>query len=456
MIILVQQFINRNQELNFLEEKFNEDKAQLIIIYGRRRIGKTELIRKFVDGKKVIYHMCTYDSVDENINSLKEQMARITGNTIFRKISVNLFDLFKYFKEQIGQDKVVICIDEFPYLVQMDRSIPSVFQKIFDLIISESRIYMILSGSSIGVMENEVLSYRSPLYGRRTGSYEIQGFDLKHISSFYEGDMANMIKIASVFGNSPYYLSLIDRNESVAENIKKKILTKGEILYEEPRILMKQEFNEPRVYEMLIRNIANGYVKYGELQNAVHMDKGNISRYLETLISSKIIDYVLPFNQRRKGIYEITDSFLNFYYRFVYPNKSDLEIGNIDIVYSRIEKELNAYYGKMFERIVLDLINKRILEIPLKTFSLYRYWHKETEIDGIAVEINNKKAAFIEIKFSESIDGIRITPNLINKSKTVPLYVDEKYYILIAKSFKTRSDDSINIDLDQIEKSIFK
>ncbi len=456
MIILIQQFINRNLELSFLEEKFNENKGQLIIIYGRRRIGKTELIRKFVDGKRAIYHMCTYDSIGENINSLKDQMARFTGNPIFRNLSVNLFDLFKYFREQIGQEKVVICIDEFPYLIQIDRSIPSVFQKLFDLVISDSKIYLILSGSSISIMENEVLNYRSPLYGRRTGSYELLGFDLKHISSFYNGNLEDTIKISSVFGSSPFYLSLLDKNKSIEENIKKKILTKGEILYEEPRILMKQEFNEPRVYEMIIRHIANGYVKFGELQNSVHLDKGNISRYLETLISSKMVNYILPFKQRRGGIYEIDDSFLNFYYRFVYPNISDLELGKIDSVYSRIEKELNTYYGKMFERIVLNLINKRILEIPLNSFSLHRYWHKGNEIDGIALEDDHNRVAFIEIKFSDNVDGIRIAKELKMKSEMVPVHTTEKYYIIIAKSFKSRSEDSINIDLCQIEKFIFR
>ncbi len=447
---MLQQFINRKYELEFLNDKYNEDKKELIIIYGRRRIGKTMLIKKFIEDKKYIYHLCTLDSIDENLNSLKNKFAEITGKEYFKDLKSNFYELFKYFINEIKSDKIIIVLDEFPNLIELNHGIVSIMQKIFDELMDNTRLYIILSGSSISMMEDELLSYKSPLYGRRTGSIELNGFDIRNIKYFYDSSIEDLIKINAVFGNIPFYLSLIDKNKSVEENIKNKILKKGEILYEEPKILLKEEFKEPRVYELILRYISMGYNTYGEIVNATHFDKGNVSKYLETLISSRFINYTLPLNQKRRGVYEINDYFLYFYYRFVYPNLSDLEINKIDDVMEIIEKNINTYYGKAFERIIIDMIRNNIIKMPFKIMYIKRFWYKDIEIDAIAGNDETKEMAFIECKFKDNVDGIKIFNDLKYKSIKVDYKRNKEYFIIIAKSFKTKSEYAINIDFNTL------
>ncbi|WP_287950081.1 ATP-binding protein [Acidiplasma sp.] len=448
---MLQQFINRKYELEFLNDKYNENKRELIIIYGRRRIGKTMLIKQFIENKKYIYHLCTLDSMEDNIDSLKNQFSIITGKDYFNDLKSNFYEVFKYFIREIKSDKIIIVLDEFPNLIALNHGIISIMQKIFDELMDTTRLYIILSGSSISMMEDELLSYKSPLYGRRTGSLEINGFDINNIKYFYNSNIDDLIKINAVFGNIPFYLSLIDKNKSIEENIKHKILKKGEILYEEPKILLKEEFKEPRIYEMILRHISLGHNTYGEIVNGTHMDRGNISKYLETLVSVKLINYILPLNQKRRGIYEINDYFLNFYYNFVYPNLSDLEINRVNDVMEIISRDINTYYGHAFERIIIDMIRNNIIELPFKPLYVNRFWHKEVEIDAIAANDETKEMAFIECKSKDNIDGTRIFNDLKYKSLKVDYNRNKEYYIIIAKSFKTKSDGAINIDFNALK-----
>jgi len=455
MIIMIQQFINRKYELNFLNKKYDEDKPQLIIIYGRRRIGKTELIKEFISGKKAVYHLCTADSIEENIKYLKSEFYNITGKSYFLNLDVDLFTLFKYLIEEIKDEKIIIAFDEITYLISLNSGILSIFQKIYDELIVNSKLYIIFSGSSISMMEDEILNFKSPIYGRRTGSLEINGFDPNLIAYFYPGNFEDIIKIHSIFGNVPFYLSLINKNQSIEWNIKNLILSKGEILYEEPKILLKEEFREPRIYEMILKKISEGKNTYGEIQNSLHIDSGNISRYLETLISSRFIRYIIPLNQKRRGIYEINDYFLNFYYKFVESNRSGLELGNIEAVFKKINDNLNTFYGHTFERIALEMISKGIINIPIDNFNVKKFWKKDVEIDGVAINDKND-VIFIEIKFVSDVDGISIYNELKYKSLSVNTRRNKEYYMIIAKSFKTKSSEVINVDFNYIDKIIKK
>jgi AAA+ ATPase superfamily predicted ATPase len=451
---MIQQFIDRKYELDFLNEKYKENKKQLIIIYGRRRIGKTSLIKKFIEDKKYIYHFCTFDSLDENIDSLKYSFSIITGKEYFNSLNVNFYDLFKYFINEIKSDKIILVLDEFPNLIELNRGIVSLMQKIFDEVMYDAQLYIILSGSSISMMEDELLSYKSPLYGRRTGSLELNGFNLKSIKYFYNSNVDDLVKFISVFGNVPFYLSLVDKTQSIEQNIRNRILKKGEILYEEAKILLKEEFREPRIYELILKQISLGHNSYGEIVNATHLDKGNISKYLETLVSVKLVNYILPLGEKRRGIYEINDYFLNFYYKFVYPNLSELEINNIDNVMDIIRKNLNTYFGHMFERIIIDMLKNGVISLPFKPSYVQRFWHKDIEIDAVAGNDENEEMAFIECKFKDNVEGIKIYNELKYKSLQVNYKRNKEYYIIVAKSFKTKSEYAINIDFDILSKSL--
>ena len=438
---MIQHFVNRKKELEFLERKYREDSPGLIVIYGKRRVGKTELIKNFIQEKKGTYILSTRDSIKENIKETKQKFFELTGKEFFLKLETNsYYDLFKYLREEIKEAKQIIVIDEFSYLIELDRGIVSVFQKIWDEILANTKITLILCGSSIGMMETEVLEYKSPLYGRRTGEWKVEPLKFRDIRYFFKNyNTKDLMKIWSVSGGTPYYLSKMNPNISVEENIKKNILTKGEVLYNEPRVLLKEEFREPRTYTLILKYLSLGCSRPGELCTATGIEKGNLSKYLSVLEETHIVKYVLPLGQRKRGIYVIDDRFFNFWFRFVYPNLSDLEIGLIDEVFSRIAKEIDAYYGLSFENLIFEKMqHKEIAQLQFN--EVRRWWYKDREIDLVAVNEETKEILFCECKWKDNVNPKKILYELKEKSKSVQWNngMRKEYYAIFAKSFKEK------------------
>lgn len=457
---MIQHFFDREVELKFLENKYSQDSSQLVIIYGRRRVGKTEFIKKFIQDKSNVYILCTRDSFMENIKEMKRKFSQITGKEYFLKLETNsLFDIFKFFVEEIGERKIVVAIDEFPYLIEVEKGIVSTFQKIWDELLKDKRIFLILCGSSIGMMETEVLSYRSPLYGRRTGEWKVEPFTFADVRKIFKNlPIEEVMKIWFVFGGIPFYLSLIDSSFSLEENIKKKILTKGEVLYNEPRILLKEEFREPRTYMLILKYLSLGYNSQGELSSVTGIEKGNLSKYLSVLEDVGLVEYVLPLGQRKRGTYVLSDPFFNFWFRFVYPNLSDLEVGLIDEVFSRIYPQFNTYYGMMFERLIMELIKIKKIRLPFSFNWVGKWWYKDKEIDIVTLNEETKEILFSECKWKENVDAKEVVKELMDNSKLVKWKNDERkeYYAIFAKSFERRIEEE-NIflfDLEKIEKCL--
>jgi AAA+ ATPase superfamily predicted ATPase len=457
---MIQQFFNREKELEFLEKKYSENSAQLIVIYGRRRVGKTELIKKFLQGKKGIYILCSRTTLLENLQELKRKFYEVTGKEYFLKLETNsFFETFKIFVDEVKDEKIVIIFDEFPYLIEIDKGIVSVFQKIWDELLKNTKIFMILCGSSISMMENEVLSYKSPLYGRRTGQWKVEPFEFKHVRKIFENkSLEETIKIWSIFSSIPYYLSFVDNNLSVEENIKNNILKKGEVLFEEPKILLKEEFRESKTYTLILKYISLGYNSQGELSSITGIEKGNLSKYLSVLEETQLIEYVLPLGQRKRGIYILKDPFFNFWFRFVYPNLSDLEIGLVDEVFSRISQALNSYFGEMFERLILELIKSKTINLPISFDWIGKWWYKDKEIDIVALNGKTSEIVFGECKWQENVDAQKVLDALKEKSKFVKWRNEKRkeYYLIVAKSFekKIEEENVILIDLNDLEMAL--
>jgi len=437
---MIQHFINRKNELEFLERKYKSGRAELVVLYGRRRVGKTELIKKFIERKRGIYFLCTRDSIKENIRSLKEKFYELTKKELFLKLEVNsFFELFKILVEEVKKERIVIAIDEFPYLIELEKGIVSVFQKIWDELLKNTKIMLILCGSSIGMMESDVLSYKSPLYGRRTAEWKISPFRFKDIHSMLKFSVEDLVKVWCVFGNIPFYLAQIDGNLSIEENIKRKIFTKGEILYNEPRILLREEFREPRIYMLILKHLSLGYNSFGKLSSATGIEKGNLSKYLSVLEETHIVEHILPLGGRKRGIYHIIDPFFNFWFGFVYPNLSDLEVGLVEETFSKIKGHLNAYYGKMFEYLIMELIKTKFID-ELREFALVRkWWHNDKEIDIVALDEKHKKALVAECKWKNRVNAERVVKELEEKVGYVKELGNYKIeYAVFAKGFSKR------------------
>jgi AAA+ ATPase superfamily predicted ATPase len=311
------------------------------------------------------------------------------------------------------------------------------------------------------MMETEVLGYKSPLYGRRTGEWNVEPFNFKDIRNMFKKfPIEEVAKIYFIFGGTPFYLAQIDPSLTVEQNVKKKILAKGEILYNEPKFLLKEEFREPKTYMLILKYLSLGYNTQGELSSATGIEKGNLSKYLSVLEETRLINFVLPLGQRKRGIYLINDPFFNFWFRFVYPNLTDLEIGLVDEVFSKINSQINSYYGLMFEQLVFELVKNKAVPIDIPYNETRKWWYKDKEIDVIALNGKTNKIIFIECKWQDDVDAEKILEELEKKATYVKWNKGgrEEYFAIFAKSFrkKVRESNLKLFDLRSLETSLGK
>ncbi len=377
MIIMNQQFVDREEDLAYLEDKYREQGAQLIVVYGRRRIGKTELLLRFARGKRYIYFLAEKTRMERNIAKMAERMAEYLGRRSFARIAFSDWeDLFREFLEWKGGERVVIIIDEFPYLVELDRGIVSLFQRIWDTLLSRrGDVYLVLCGSSVGVMETEVLGYRSPLYGRRTGQWRVRELDIPYIRCFAPRyTFEELLMLYGALGGVPAYLRLVDPQASPLENIERLMLRRGALLYEEAENLLRQELREPRNYKLILEAIAEGRRRVSEIASSTGLDRAAVSRYLDTLLLLGIVSYETPVLARpkaRRRLYYIADNYFRFWFRYVHPNKDLVEADTGHVVLEEVERSYSEYMGPVFEHIA-----KRFLleAAPFKPERIGRHW----------------------------------------------------------------------------------
>ncbi len=441
-------FIDRKDELNFLEERYVSGKPEIIVIYGRRRVGKTELIKEFIGGKHALYFSAEKGNIETNLERFIERIAQITNQ---QGISFKGWvEAFAYLKNQ----KLVVVIDEFPYLIESDPSIVSTFQRVADEIRHNSQLYLILCGSSVSMMEDKVLAYKSPLYGRRTGQWQLNPMSFKDAKLFYPNyDIQKQMEAYSIAGGIPMYLAEFDDKLSIKENLHKKILSKGNILYEEPKFVLNLEFGESKVYFSILEALAKGKNTVKEISDSISVDSRNVNKYLNLLIRLHYVTKIYPLfyeKNKKKVRYQIKDNFFDFWFKFVNPNFSDLEMGNIENVQSKILLDFNAFVGRKFEYLceqMLLLLNRE-KKLPFEFLKIGPFWDKTKdgqviEIDRLAVNEKEKKLFVVECKWADSISSKKLLTESEEKVKSVALF--DKYkinYVFFAKSFKDSTTES--------------
>nr|QNO57176.1 hypothetical protein HJKONFEM_00026 [Methanosarcinales archaeon ANME-1 ERB7] len=404
-------FINRKDELNFLQSRYTTESPEFIVIYGRRRVGKTELILKFMENKKGLYYLASKEGDRSNIKDFSYRISRIIDDENFKKIEfpdwITIFEsLFRHkrFIEQATTEKIVIVIDEFPYLVHSNRAISSVFQKIWELNMKNENVMLILSGSSVSVMESEVLGYKSPLYGRRTGQWQVQPLDLKYLNDFLPYSKKDLMMTWFIVGGVPEYLLKFDAKLTLWDNVQNNVIKKGTYLSEEIEYLLNEEFKEPKNYKLIFKAIALGYNRLGEICNYTGLDKSMVSKYLNLLCKLHILKEAVPVtasSKFKKRLYFISDSYFNFWFRYIYLNRIDLEANRENEVLTMIKKDFPRYCGHMFEVLILELLIKRQIPCDLSLSRIGRWWHKDKEIDIVGMNEQNNEILFIECKWSD-------------------------------------------------------
>ena len=419
---MFQLFIDREEELEVLEERFRKGQPEFIVIYGRRRVGKTELVVHFIKNKPGIYLLSEEKRYSDNLDEMKRMAADFLEDEEFKLIRFeNWVQMFKSFSERI-KERTVIIIDEFPYLVRETGGIPSEFQKIWDMHLSKSEnIMLILVGSSIGMME-ELLGRKSPLFGRRTAQLEIKPVDIFQVGKFLPGyDMEDCIKVYGCSDGIPLYLKQFDAKLTPFENIKNAFFRRDAPLYSEAEFLMKQEFREPANYFLILKAVSFGNTKQHEIVNYTNIDKSIISKYIQNLEEIRVIRREYPVTERKEtrksARYAFSDNYFRFWFRFVYPNKTLIERGS-EAAFEAVKKEYNTYLGGIFEKAAKEFLWKTH---PFDFTKLGRWWRKDKEIDIVALNDNTRDVFFFECKWRDMKEGNarKILSELQEKSKSV-------------------------------------
>ncbi len=434
-------FIDREREVNSLEKFWEGSESQLIVIYGKRRVGKTELIKQFIKDKPHIYFLSQKISEQENLQMFGKLIGEYFDDDILKAKGFDSWQVFfEYLKKHIKQ-RIVIVIDEFPYLADSNKGISSIFQAGWDEYLKQTPAYLILCGSSIAMMEQEVLGYKAPLYGRRTGQVLLKPFDFYHASDFFpELSFEKRLSFFSLAGGNPSYLNKIDPKKSLEENIEDYILLPEAMLYNEVEFILHEELREPRNYFAILKAIAFNKTRVSEIVNETGFEKDFAHKYLFILEDLQIIQKEVPGTEKnplksRKGIYKLQDQFFKFWFKYVLPNKSRIEEGNVEYVLKNISVDFNLLVSENYEKVAIEIVKANEDKFFLID-RIGRWWDRNEEIDLVALNENENKILFGEVKWSNKPVGVNIYEDLKRKAKLVQWGSENRneYYCLFSKS----------------------
>ena len=428
-------FFGREKELEALEKMYAKDNFQMAVVYGRRRIGKTSLLNEFIKGKKSLYLPAEEVNDLLNLKKFSGILGEILGINNFPAVT-DWRDFFAIIEEKFTHEHLVIVIDEYPYAANANKSLNSILQHVIDYKFKNTNIFLILCGSSMSFMENQVLGEKSPLFGRRTGQLKINPLDYYEASRFYPNvSDEDKIRYYATIGGTPYYLSLIDEKLTFEENLKELYFEINGYLLNEGILLMKQEFREPANYNAVLQGIASGANTLSEIAGFTKLEPSLISKYLVTLQELNYIKRVIPFGSNplkgKKSNYQIIENFIAFWYRYVFSNRTEIEIGNGNIYFLLACDNLNEFIGGIFEEITHQYLRRQNgqRKLPFIAKSFGKWWGKDRkgdvqEIDVILESVTGKELIVGEckwqdnLKVNKTIETLKIRSALFDKYKT--------------------------------------
>lgn len=425
----MRRFVDREQEMATLQSEYERDGSALVVLYGRRRVGKTTLISEFIKNKKALFFLASEESESQNRLAFQEKAADFLNSDLLKNVEVKSWDvLFKAIMDTHFDSKPVIVLDEFQYLGKSNPAFPSVFQRIWEEILKDRQVMVILCGSLISMMQSQTLAYDSPLYGRRTAQIRLKQIPFAYYHQFFpDKSRKELIEMYAVTGGVPKYIELFSQSKDIYSAIEKCVLNRSGYLYDEPYFLLQQEVSEVGSYFSIIKAIAAGNTKLSSIAGVLEVKSTSLTKYLKTLIDLDILEREVPVTEdspekSKKGLYKIKDNYLRFWFAFVYPNMSFIESGHGRIVMDKIRKSLvRNHIAFVYE----DICRERMWEInaegvwPFYFSKLGRYWDSKEEIDIAAIDPDGKNLILGECKYWQEPVGVSVLRELEAKAKTV-------------------------------------
>ena len=420
-------FLNREAELQALKDLWSEGKAQLVVVYGRRRVGKTELLSRFCHGKRAHYFVATQTRDAENLRAFARVLRENMRHPILAEgVRPTWEAVFEALAEEARTHPVIVVLDEFQYLCRDRKELPSIVQKFWDATARRSKLFLALCGSQISFMEQQVLAERAPLFGRRTAQFLVRPFSYREAALFHpRGAPEEKAALYSVFGGLPAYLSRWEPSRTLRENALSSILQPRSPLYDEVTFLLRTELGEPQTYSAILSALASGHRRLGEIAGFVGIPSVSAIRYLETLRGLRLAERMVPLGEAhpgrsRKGRYQISDPFMRFWYRFVLPNQSLLEVGQAERVYDAlIAPQMAAYLGTAFEAICMQFLQRAPAGEWTPCTRIGKHWDRDVEVD-LATENIDGSHYVCECKWTSRPVGMGVLDRLQESRDKLP------------------------------------
>ena len=450
----MKQFVDREQEMETLQSEYEREGSSLVVLYGRRRVGKTTLISEFIKGKNAMFFLASEESEAQNRNAFKDKVAEFIDSDLLRSAEIKSWDtLFKAIIDTPFNSKPVIVLDEFQYLGKANPAFPSIFQRIWEEILKYKSVMVVLCGSLISMMVSQTLSYDSPLYGRRTAQIRLKQIPFSYYHEFFpEKNRKDLIEMYAVTGGVPKYIELFSESKDIYTAIQKCVLNRSGYLYDEPHFLLQQEVSEVGSYFSIIRAIAAGNRKLADIASLLEIKATSLTKYLKTLIDLDILEREVPITEdnpekSKKGLYKIKDNYLRFWFAFVYPNMSFIESGHSNIALTKIKQGLiKNHTAFVYE----DVCREKMWDLngegawPFLFTKLGSYWDSNTEIDVVALDPEDKNLILGECKYWKDPVGISVLRDLEKKADSVSWEKNHRkiWYVLFSANGFT--DELIN------------
>jgi AAA+ ATPase superfamily predicted ATPase len=423
-------FFGRKPELGVLQQEFDNDSFSFSVIYGRRRVGKTTLIKEFIKDKPAIYFQATVSNEKDNLENFSRAIGAFEGKGIDSAYTfANFRSLFDNVSQMASEKPLVLVIDEFPYLARSYPEVSSILQYYMDHVWKDnSRLHIILAGSSMSFMEHQVLGYESPLYGRKTSQIKVLPFTFEETLDFFPIiDGEDAMTYHAITGGIPLYLSYMDATKSIHENILNSFLNKNSAIFEEPYNLLQQELRNPASYNAILTAIAGGSSKQNEIATKAGISTSLAAKQIDTLIELGIVDKLMPIGEtnNKLGVYKVKDGLFRFWYHFVAKNMSYIELGQSGELISYINRFLPDFISSVFEDISREWVTLQMKRGSITTIygKLGSWWgtnkktRKQEEIDICGLDITEQNVLLGECKWKNENLDLSVLTTLIGRGE---------------------------------------
>ena len=457
-------FYDREEELDTLTGAVESPGSDFVVVYGRRQVGKTELLKEFCADRPHIYFLAAQEAEHRQREKFLDKVADYFDERVPRIDSWD--EAFEYLGENLQREDLVVVIDEFPYLVEENDSLPSYVQAFVDQELDGTDSMLVLCGSSVSTMESEILGHESPLYGRRTAQLDVTPFSFQQAREVISYDITDAVRSYAVTGGTPMYLTLFDYDQSLGANIRSHLLSPSAVLYNEPEFLLRTGLRNPARYMSILEAVAMGHTTPNEISGTTGIDPGPLSKYLQTLRRLRLIERDVPVTasgkRSKRSRYRVADEFLRFWFRYVEPHRSSIEEAP-EIVYDgTIQPDLPTHVATTFEDVCQEAVWEGIRRGAFEPYSeVGRWWYGEAEIDIVGLAPNDDRVLLAECKWTTDPVGEDLVESLRAKAENVrwgPSDRDEQFALFSKNGFvdglEAQLDDSWSLfsvaDIDEL------